>query len=112
MSCNYRRAIDNKASLGVSKEDIKNYFICPSSDLDLIQLDEVDEDVKKDLVSYNILKQNADYITEFSAYDQNLDQVDKQTSWLRVQSKKDRKRAKEEAIRLLNDWKRKNNFEE
>lgn len=91
---------------------MKNYFVCPPPDLELIQLDQVDEDIKKDFISYNILKQNVDCITDFSTYDQNLDAVDKQTSWITIQSKAERKRAKEEAIGLMKDWKKKNNFED
>lgn len=90
---------------------MKNYFIYPSSDLKLIEPDNVDEDIKKDFISFNILKQNANCITDFSTYDQNLDIVDKQTSWISIDSKEDRKRAKQEAIGLMNDWKMKNSFE-
>ncbi|CAO0799489.1 unnamed protein product [Mucor circinelloides] len=100
-----RRVIDNKASLAVAKIDLAKYYTLPSEDIELISLDDTSEDIKKDNISYNILKENAACISGFETHDQTLARADNESILFTITDPNDRAIAKEEARSLLHEYK-------
>lgn len=97
--------IDNKASLAIAKIDLTRYYVSPSENIELICLDTVTEDVKKDKITYDTLKQNVTCISAFETHDQSLVQANDEVSLFTINDLQDREVAKKEALSLLHRWK-------
>ncbi|GAN08532.1 conserved hypothetical protein [Mucor ambiguus] len=100
-----RRVIDNKASLAIAKIDLTKYYTLPSKDIELISLDDANQDIKKDDISYKILVENAACISGFETHDQTLVEADNETTLFTINNPDDRAVAKEEARFLLREYK-------
>ncbi|KAI7903223.1 P-loop containing nucleoside triphosphate hydrolase protein [Cokeromyces recurvatus] len=99
------RIIDNKKTIDVSKEEVKNYFALPSSNLKPINVDTVEESIKNDFISFSCLKQNRDCITQFILHDQDkLDNTNYED--MLNMDEVDIEQAKHEAKILLRKWKK------
>lgn len=97
--------IDNKASLAIAKTDLTRYYVSPSENVELICLDNTTEDIKKDKVTYDTLKQNTTCISAFETHDQSLAQADGELSLFTINDPQDREVARKEALSLLSQWK-------
>lgn len=71
----------------------------------MISLDDTSEDIKKDNISYNILKENAACISGFETHDQTLARADNESILFTITDPNDRAIAKEEARSLLHEYK-------
>jgi hypothetical protein len=97
----YRRLIDNKLSATISKDELKEYYIHPSPDLPLANMNDIRKNVKPDIVTYSALYQNKNYITECKLHD--LETVDEYDPTTRL-SKAQQKEALVEATEFLKKW--------
>jgi hypothetical protein len=97
--------IDNKASLAIAKTDLARYYASPSENVELICLDNITEDLKKDKITYDTLKQNTTCISAFETHDQSLAKADDELSLFTINNPQDREVAKKEALSLLHQWK-------
>ena len=64
-----RRLIDNKTSMTISKEELKEYYIQPSLDLPAIDINKVRKELNPDFITYSALLKIKDHITDFKLHD-------------------------------------------
>ncbi|KAI9476342.1 MAG: P-loop containing nucleoside triphosphate hydrolase protein [Benjaminiella poitrasii] len=103
------RVVDNKKITDVSKDELRNYFAEPSDNLKSIDVDKVDDSIKKDLISFSALKQNRDYITQFKEHNQDRQEDINFEDMLDIDAE-DIDYAKHEAKMLLRKWKKNKNL--
>ncbi|KAI9283300.1 P-loop containing nucleoside triphosphate hydrolase protein [Sporodiniella umbellata] len=96
-----RRLIDNKISSVISKEDLKSYYVRPDVYLPLVDIDEIRNNICPDYVTYEVLLQNKNYITDFDFY--KIEPLDVHIPTAQL-TKKERKIAAMDALTFLKKW--------
>ncbi|CEG67667.1 hypothetical protein RMATCC62417_04064 [Rhizopus microsporus] len=98
-----RRLIDNKASMTISKEELKEYYIQPSLDLPAIDINKIRKELNPDFITYSALLKIKDHVTDFKLHD--MDNAEEYDPYAKL-SAPQRREAVSEASRLLKEWKR------
>lgn len=96
--------IDNKVAGGISKEELTEYYALPSSDINLINIHELDDSIKKDLINASVVRENKSCISSCRPYQE--EEEGDISAWVNELSEHDRSTAVQEAKKLYKNWKR------